>query len=237
MAKTSMILSLLFLTPIGNQASHHPIGKSSEPDENTQVYQHTMYLRPTRNQGIQLLNDSDSNVIVTSDEGKDFRVPSGLTFSRKIKKIPNDVYLFEELNGSHCKTTDSYGSNECAFKWGESMGGQVKFEQDISIDENQYIQGVFKLKKVVDWTFSCAACGKPCVLSVPVINKDFSFPVPDCPFVPKKGSSMITKTFNFNLPKDSPSEGVKLPLEGSVFLKNKVDDSVLAEIYIDVVVK
>lgn len=241
MMQAVYFLSLLFVISVQNASSQNDFLTSSALDEYSKVEKQTKNLRSYRNSPSLSRGYGDEGIFVTSDsdldEGTDFIVPSGVSFSRKIKKIPDDVYLFEELEGTHCKITDNYGSNECSFKWGDSISGQVKFEQAITIDETQYIEGIFKLKKVIDWSFSCAACGKPCVVSVPVINKDFSFPVPNCPFAPKKGTSMITKSFDFKLPKNSPINGVKLPLEGNIYLKSKVDDSILAEIFVDIIVK
>lgn len=76
--------------------------------------------------------------------------------------------------------------------------------------------------------FSCAACGATCEFKVPIIGKQVSIKLPDCP-IPATAMNNSTK---ITLPSKSP-----LPLDvkvtGSVTVTNG-DKSVVAKVEVDV---
>lgn len=176
----------------------------------------------------------------TAHEQKpDWGAPSGLSFSRTITQLPSNAYVYDALEGANCKSHDRYGSNDCVYKWGETLSGVINYKQGITIDETHEIQGVFKLKKVVDWSFSCKACGdEPCVLDIPVIDQQVTFTPPPCPLAPEKGANaLLSKSFSVTLPENSPTEGIKVPMVGTLYLKSLNDGATLGEVSVAITVK
>ena len=106
------------------------------------------------NEEITVTSDNDS-----ADQMKDLRTPSGVSFTRNINKIPDEVYVFDALEGNHCKKQDAYGSNDCFYEWGDDMKGLVKFKETLIIDETFEIQGVFKVRIDVREMIQCNTIG------------------------------------------------------------------------------
>jgi hypothetical protein len=96
-----------------------------------------------------------------------------------------------------CSSSDSYGSDGCSWEWGETIKGTLKGTLASAIDTGSQITVDATVDGLVKFNHSCAACGEPCTVTVPVIKKTFTIPMPSCPI--QKGS--LSKTLEIQLPK------------------------------------
>ena len=114
-----------------------------------------------------------------------------------------------------CKNVDKYGSNNCNFQWNTNLTvhANATLKKDIdasySLHADLTLEGIFPLK------FTCAACGKPCEFTVPIVKKQVSFDVAPCPV---KAAS-IDKSFNVALPSKSPVE-IEAKFAGTISLQD-----------------
>mmetsp|Transcript_11459 Transcript_11459/g.33788 ORF Transcript_11459/g.33788 Transcript_11459/m.33788 type:complete len:250 (-) Transcript_11459:231-980(-) len=164
-------------------------------------------------------------------------VASGVTFSRNIIHI-NGGSKFHLTFGpevgstSHCKSADTFGDNNCHYKWGDGLVATYKLDLETELEDSDTIHGHFKIDRVVPWEFSCKVCGQDCTLKAPVIDEEWSFAMEPCPIqLQNATNSIFTK-----LRGDSPVDGITTHAQGNVqILKQGV--SLLAEFSVDVFIK
>lgn len=204
---------------------------------------------------------SPSSIVLTTNTGGDrstssrperlqwpfFRTHKGLSMSRTITKIPPTSYLKAKVQGAFCDSKDEYGSNKCKFDWGDTVKGTLVLEQGVDITDEHVIEGTFTVDRLVHWNFSCAACGKPCTITVPVMKKQYTLNAPSCPLRlthknnNEKGDAVSTRVsipFNYTFPDSSPADGVKIHFVGKLKLTSQKDSSkILAAADIDFIMK
>lgn len=169
--------------------------------------------------------------------------PKGISISRTITTLPQESYLNAEVTGDFCAKTDKYGSNGCKFKWGDAVEGKIVFAQGIDLTEDHLVQGTFTIDRLIHWDFSCAVCGKPCTVQVPVIKKEYTFKTTSCPFRLTKGGdsdrkSRVSIPVEHKFPETSPADGVKVHFKGKLKLvSQKNSRDILAEADIDFIMK
>jgi len=130
---------------------------------------------------------------------------SGVQFDRTVDSISKASALVTFDKG--CTKSDTYGSNECTFNWGDtvSVNYDVSLEEDI--DDGATIDIDAKVDNLLPFKASCKACGANCTLTIPIIKKKVSFAMPDCPI---KAAELKNVT-SFTLPDKSP-----VPISASV---------------------
>lgn len=112
-------------------------------------------------------------------------VAADIQFSRSVTKIADDSdFQLKFDNG--CSSSDDYGSNDCTFAWGDEISGSAGGSLGHDLEEGSTFSVDVKIDKFVSWKFSCAACGSNCTTTIPVVNQDVNFAMPDCP-IPATG--------------------------------------------------
>ncbi|GMH61455.1 hypothetical protein TrST_g6716 [Triparma strigata] len=147
----------------------------------------------------------------------------GIQFSRTINSLADDSSLSLKFD-SGCASEDDYGSNDCSFAWGSEVSGSVDANLGHDLADGSTFSVDLKLDKFISWSFSCAACGANCTTSVPIVNQDVNFAMPDCPIT----ADGITQAFDEALPTDSPTKGVKVTATGTIEVKDAAGDSVIS---------
>mmetsp|Transcript_27596 Transcript_27596/g.75112 ORF Transcript_27596/g.75112 Transcript_27596/m.75112 type:complete len:174 (+) Transcript_27596:104-625(+) len=148
---------------------------------------------------------------------------SGVQFSRTVTSIADDSSFALKFD-SGCSSSDDYGSNDCSFAWGDEVTGSVDGELGHDLNEGSTFDVNLKVDRIISWKFSCAACGQNCTTTVPVVNQEVNFAMPDCPVAADAISEVIDQV----LPTDSPTDGVKVSASGSVDVKDESGAAVLA---------
>jgi len=145
----------------------------------------------------------------------------GVKFSRTINQLDPSYGLVLKFD-SGCSSTDSYGSNNCAWSYGETIFGSVDAHGG-PLDKGSLLVVDLKMDKVISWKFSCQACGETCKTKVPIVNEDVEFAMPPCP-IPASG---INQLFNSTLPASSPTKGVKVTAVGTIAVLDQTGKQVL----------
>mmetsp|Transcript_31700 Transcript_31700/g.54650 ORF Transcript_31700/g.54650 Transcript_31700/m.54650 type:complete len:174 (-) Transcript_31700:159-680(-) len=148
---------------------------------------------------------------------------SGVSFSRTVTEIADDSSFALKFD-SGCSSSDDYGSNDCSFNWGDEVTGSVDGELGHDLNDGSVFDVDLKVDRIISWKFSCAACGANCTTTIPVVNQDVNFAMPDCPIAADSISEVIDQV----LPTDSPTDGIKVSATGSVDVKDDNGDKVLA---------
>ena len=78
------------------------------------------------------------------------------------------------------------------------------------------------MEGIIPFDLSCALCGANCTAKIPIINKQISIKMPDCPL--PKGA--INKAISFTLPASSPIP-LKVPIKGDVTITDDAGTTVL----------
>lgn len=146
---------------------------------------------------------------------------NGVTFSRTVESIAADsnIYLIFD---SGCKSTDTYGSNDCAFSWGSYVSGNVTGKLGHDLDEGSKIIVDLKVNRFISWKFTCAACGSNCTTTIPVIDKEVNFAAPPCPI----SAFQMTQLFNTTLPSENPSP-VKVTATGDIIITDSFGKNII----------
>ena len=148
-----------------------------------------------------------------------------VTFSRKVDSIADYAHASAVLSG--CPSADAYGSNNCDLKWGSTYSVNYNVSLTEPITKGSTVEVDLKAS-FLPLKFNCAACGDTCEFKVPIIGKQVSIKLPDCPI---KATS-LGDTKKITLPSKSPLP-LDLKVTGSVTVKNG-DSSVVAKVEVDV---
>jgi hypothetical protein len=124
-----------------------------------------------------------------------------------------------------CTGSDDYGSNDCAFAWGDSVSGSAGGDLGHDLEDGSTFSVDVKVDKLISWKFSCAACGANCTTTIPVVNEPVNFAMPDCPI---PATEVPATVFSQVLPTDSPTKGVKVTVSGTVSVADDKGASVLS---------
>merc|ERR1711907_23835 len=121
----------------------------------------------------------------------------GITLSRTISSATGIEGT--AMVDSGCSGKDDYGSNDCSWSWGQKLG--LTLNTTIAKDVTS---GTIALDAKVDgflpFKASCALCGTPCTIPIPVVKKTVTIKMPDCPI---KGQGYST-TLSVTLPTKDP---------------------------------
>merc|ERR1712054_350908 len=90
----------------------------------------------------------------------------GITVSRKINSATG--ITGSAVVDSGCSSKDDYGSNDCSFSWGQKLG--LTLNTTLAAD---VASGTIAIDAKVDgflpFKASCAVCGAPCTITIPVV--------------------------------------------------------------------
>jgi len=152
-------------------------------------------------------------------------VDAGLTASRTVNALNHASAKLTIDQG--CASSDQYGSNDCSFRWGDSFNVDyaVVLQEDIT---GGSIEIDAKVNKYIPFQASCAPCGAPCDITVPIIQQNVTIDFPPCPITATELADSIPAV----LPASNPL-GVKLHVAGSVKAVDQNGDTV-ADIDLDV---
>ncbi|GMI49331.1 hypothetical protein TrCOL_g11638 [Triparma columacea] len=147
----------------------------------------------------------------------------GIQFSRTIDTIADDSSLLLKID-SGCSSSDDHGSNDCSFAWGDEVSGSVDLSLGHDLGEGSTFSVNMKVDSIVPFAFSCPVCGANCTTTVPIVNQDVNFAMPPCPV----SALDLSTPFDYALPADSPTKGVKVSAKGTLGVKDAAGDTVLS---------
>ena len=81
-----------------------------------------------------------------------------------------------------------------------------------------------KVDSIVPFSFSCPVCGANCTTTIPIVNQDVNFAMPPCPV----SALDLSTPFDYALPADSPTKGVKVSAKGTLGVKDAAGATVLS---------
>lgn len=138
---------------------------------------------------------------------------SGITASRTINSLADANGTITIAKG--CTESDQYGSNDCAFGWGDSIDVTYDVELDEDLDEGSTVAIDVKLDGLIPFKASCPLCGKNCTITIPIIKQTVSFYIADCPI----SQAQLKNTTSIVLPTKSPVP-IKISLSGSATVQD-----------------
>ena len=94
--------------------------------------------------------------------------------------IATNASLWVDTAGT-CSSSDQYGSNVCDVTWGTALTVEAYAHLDHDVTEGSVISVSAKLDRIIPFKTSCAACGAPCVIEVPLIKWNYTQEMPACP--------------------------------------------------------
>merc|ERR1711939_918521 len=100
---------------------------------------------------------------------------------------------------SGCSSKDQYGSNDCSFSWGQKLGITLNTTIDKDVTSGTLAIDA-KIDGFLPFKASCAVCGTPCTITIPVVKKTITIKMPPCPI---KGKGYST-TLSVTLPTKDP---------------------------------
>merc|ERR1712154_39091 len=158
---------------------------------------------------------------------------TGISFTRKVQFKSDLVNVAVDYDDNHCKSKDQWGDNQCHYDWGETMNPQIdvnfKTEGD-GFKEGDIVKGSMMVGYIVPWYFSCAVCGKDCVLRMPIVFYPIHLPLPECPM----GKEEIPSSLSIPVGDSSPFHGIPLHLTGTLTLKRGKDTIATSKVVVDV---
>ncbi|KAG7368382.1 hypothetical protein IV203_031125 [Nitzschia inconspicua] len=159
------------------------------------------------------------------------RSPKGVSFHRVISSFPEDSKFVLELQNSdtHCKVSDEFGVNDCHFNWKEQAEGNFSTAISTVLDESSSIEAHLIVEGHIPYKLSCALCGQPCEIGLPIINFKYTFRMPDCPVDLRNHF----QDFQYQLWSHSPTDGVvSVSLEGTAIVYSSPEEK-LAEFQVE----
>lgn len=157
---------------------------------------------------------------------------SDIRFSRSVDSVASG-YSGKVTVDQGCSSSDQYGSNDCAFAWGETLkvDATVAAGADIAAGAKFVVDA--KIDSIVPFKAECAACGANCTITVPIVKKEITVAMPPCPLV-AKGKTLSTE-IPLSLPAKSPLP-VKVSAKGNAKLV-AADGSTIASVDFDATVE
>ena len=145
---------------------------------------------------------------------------AGIIFSRKVEKAAG--VSFDLVFAKGCSAKDTFGSNNCNFKWGDQLDGNITAALSKPLQQGSAIDVALRIDRFLPFKQVCPVCGGKCEVDVPVVGKKFDIPLPPCPISVAK----ISKSFNEELPKHAPID-IKVSVDGVVTLLDEAKKPVL----------
>ena len=140
--------------------------------------------------------------------------------TRNVDSLGDGVSLKAVLD-SGCSGSDDYGSNNCKLDWGSTTNATITGTLPNTLTNKSTISLDVKVS-LVPLKATCAACGAPCTLTVPIVKIPVSINLPPCPI---QGGD-LSKVATITLPDKSPVP-IKLKLSGKASLNDDDGNSVV----------
>ncbi len=83
---------------------------------------------------------------------------NGIQFSRTVRAIAPDTDFVLKFN-SGCSSSDSYGSNNCNFNWGDEVSGSYYGHLGHDLEAGSTLAVNMKVDKVISFNINCAVSG------------------------------------------------------------------------------
>ena len=157
---------------------------------------------------------------------------SDIKVTRSVESVASG-YTGKVTVDQGCSTTDAYGSNDCAFAWGETLKLSAAVEAGADISAGAKFFADLKVDSIIPFKAECAACGANCTITVPIVKKEITVAMPPCPLV-AKGKTLSTE-IPLSLPAKSPLP-VKVSAKGNAKLV-AADGSTIASVDFDATVE
>jgi hypothetical protein len=90
--------------------------------------------------------------------------PTHFTFTRTVNTIQHVTGSLAFDNG--CSSTDPYGSNNCAWNWGDSISAQSQGALQEDIQSGKFVVNL-TINNTIPFQFSCPVCGATCTVTIP----------------------------------------------------------------------
>jgi hypothetical protein len=135
--------------------------------------------------------------------------------------VSGDVFL-----DHGCTDKDAYGSNHCTLNWGDNATATIAYKVPTALTGKSVLKIDLKVS-LLPLSATCAICGAPCELIIPVIKLPVTIDMPDCPISADAYSNLTA----FSLPDTSPVP-IKLKFTGTVELLDD-DGNSIAKIQAD----
>lgn len=159
------------------------------------------------------------------EEDHGLQAEMGVSFSRTVDQIADGYSVKVIMDSDHCSTEDDYGSNDCHYFWAEVIHAlsSIQVPSDKPLVESDMLVGKFTVDYILTYNFACHICGEPCVLTIPVIEQEISFPAPPCPLTSDDAPNPI----DVPLDETSPTKGIPSHAEGEVYVQRSNGDIVV----------
>jgi len=144
---------------------------------------------------------------------------SGVSFEREVNVGSDRISGAVFFDGNFCDKQDAFGDNDCSYRWGSSISGNLEVTANITLDVGDTLGGdvtvtVFFIP-IYSYDVVCQACGADCVIVNPT-GDDLVIELPPCPII----IDATAESFDFaiELPSSSPIGGIGASVDATAFL-------------------
>ena len=92
---------------------------------------------------------------------------------------------------------------------------------------------MIKVDLLLDWEFTCKACGHDCILSLPMTDDELVIKMPACPL----DNASVPRHLLMKLDDTSPTNGILTQIHGHVYVTDENMDDIIADIAISILLK
>ena len=123
-----------------------------------------------------------------------------IVISRTINTLAAGSSANVTVEGSACSKVDAHGSDACDVHWGDAYAVDLDVTLGQDLTAGAKVNVDMKLDDFIKFKFECAVCGTDCTVTVPIIKKTFTIPMPACPISKRS----LQKRISAALPSKSP---------------------------------
>lgn len=155
-----------------------------------------------------------------------------IKFSRTVSNVASG-FSGKAVFDKGCTSSDDYGSNDCAWSWGDSVKITASAAAGADVGAGSTIVVDAKVDSIVPFKQTCPACGANCTFTVPIVKDSITVTLPDCPLIAK--ATPLSVDYTLALPAKSPLP-IKVSAKGDVSLVD-ASGSTLAKVTFDATVE
>ena len=89
---------------------------------------------------------------------------TGVVFARTVNTLAHITGSVTFDQG--CTATDPFGSNNCAFRWGDSISAHFQGALQENITSGKLVVDL-KIDNTIPFSFACPVCGAKCAITIP----------------------------------------------------------------------
>ena len=141
---------------------------------------------------------------------------ASIKFSRSVSDVASG-FKGSATFDKGCASSDAYGSNDCAWNWGDSVKITASAAAGADVGTGAKFVVDAKVDSIVPFKVTCAACGANCTYTVPIVKKEMTIAMPDCPLIAK--ATPLAVEYTLALPASSPLP-VKVSAKGTASLED-----------------